>query len=147
MTEAPSDNDLLDAVSTIVSAYVVRNSISPTDLVALISETHRALRGLNHPVEPPAPPLTPAVSVRKSITDDYLISLEDGRKFKSLKRHLGKLGMTPDEYRQKWGLPSDYPMVSASYSATRSSLAKSNGLGRKATTPRAPRKKAAAQTA
>jgi predicted transcriptional regulator len=80
----------------------------------------------------PDPAPTPAVSVKKSITPDHLISLEDGKKYKSLKRHLTSRGMTPDEYRAKWGLPKDYPMVAASYSAQRSNLAKTLGLGRKA---------------
>lgn len=79
----------------------------------------------------PKPKQEPAVPIKKSVTDDYIICLEDGKKFKSMKRHLSKLGMTPDEYRAKWGLPSDYPIVCASYSAKRSQLAKDSGLGRK----------------
>ncbi|MGV8921662.1 MAG: MucR family transcriptional regulator, partial [Pseudomonas sp.] len=106
---------------------------SPTDLPKLIAETHRALQSLSGAAaEPAAEALQPAVSIRKSVTPDFIICLDDGKKFKSMKRHLAQLGMTPDEYRTKWGLPEDYPMVSSNYSATRSALAKSNGLGRKA---------------
>ena len=79
--------------------------------------------------------LVPAISIRKSVTPDYIVSLEDGRKFKSMKRYLSRLGMTPDEYRAKWGLPRDYPMVAPSYAKARSELAKSMGLGRKAAAP------------
>ena len=115
----------------IVSAYVSNNSVEAGELATLINEVHRALTQAaeGKPAEPEAPP-TPAVPVKKSITSEYLISLEDGRKYKSLKRHLSTRGMSPDDYRTKWGLPKDYPMVAASYSAQRSSLAKSLGLGR-----------------
>ena len=90
--------------------------------------------------EPEQKPLVPAVAIRKSVTPDYIVSLEDGRKFKSLKRHLaGTYGMTPDEYRAKWGLPRDYPMVAPNYAKARSDLAKRMGLGRKG--PAAPAKK------
>jgi predicted transcriptional regulator len=127
------DADLLAQVTEIVSAYVSSNPVSTTDLPALIADTHRALRSL-HTTEVPTvvENLTPAVSVRKSVTPDYIVCLDDGKKFKSLKRHLSVLGMTPDEYRAKWGLPRDYPMVAPNYAATRSALAKTNGLGRKA---------------
>ena len=115
----------------IVSAYVSNNSVGAGELATLISQVHEALlRAADGPKEEPAPPPTPAVPVKKSITPDYLISLEDGRKYKSLKRHLSTRGMTPDDYRNKWGLPKDYPMVAASYSAQRSNLAKTLGLGR-----------------
>ena len=115
----------------IVSAYVSNNSVEANELASLINQVHQALTqaAQGRPAEPEAPP-TPAVPVKKSVTADYLISLEDGRKYKSLKRHLSTRGMTPDDYRAKWGLPKDYPMVAASYSAQRSSLAKSLGLGR-----------------
>ena len=111
----------------IVSAYVTHNSLDAGELASLISQVHGALTEAAE--EPEAPP-TPAVPVKKSVTAEHLISLEDGRKYKSLKRHLSTRGMTPDDYRTKWGLPKDYPMVAASYSAQRSSLAKSLGLGR-----------------
>ena len=115
----------------IVSAYVSNNNVEAAEIASLISQVHQALSQAAHglPPEPEAPPV-PAVPVKKSVTADYLISLEDGRKYKSLKRHLSTRGMTPDDYRARWGLPKDYPMVAASYSAQRSSLAKSLGLGR-----------------
>jgi predicted transcriptional regulator len=124
----------IDRAVTIVSAYVSANAIPRADLPGLITEVYGALQSLTAPVveEAPAAPLSPAVPVRKSVHPDFIICLEDGKKFKSLKRHLRGLGMTPDEYRAKWGLPADYPMVAPSYSATRSKLAKDNGLGRKA---------------
>jgi predicted transcriptional regulator len=101
-------------------------------LPLLILSVHKALKEAGAPSAEPDPAPTPAVSVKKSITADHLISLEDGKKYKSLKRHQTSRGMTPDEYRAKWGLPKDYPMVAASYSAQRSNLAKTLGLGRKA---------------
>lgn len=126
------DADLLAQVTEIVSAYVSSNPVSAADLPALIADTHRALRSLSSSeVAVVVEELTPAVSIRKSVTPDYIVCLDDGKKFKSLKRHLSVLGMTPDEYRAKWGLPKDYPMVAPNYAATRSELAKSNGLGRK----------------
>ena len=114
----------------IIAAYVTKNNISASDLPSLIVEVHGAL--LKASAGPAAAPIAapaPAVPVKKSITPDYLISLEDGRRYKSLKRHLGLKGMSPDEYRTKWKLPGDYPMVSANYSAARSSLAKNAGVG------------------
>jgi predicted transcriptional regulator len=114
----------------IVAAYVGNNKLSIGELPELISSVHKALQNAGAPQPEPAP--VPAVPVKKSVTPEYLISLEDGRRYKSLKRHLATRGMTPDEYRTKWGLPKDYPMVAASYSAQRSSLAKTLGLGRKA---------------
>lgn len=117
----------------IVSSYVSHHAISLTDLPALIAETHAALRALgNTTQEDTASELKPAVPVKKSITPDYLICLEDGEKFKSLKRHLAsRYNLTPEQYREKWGLPRDYPMVAPGYSARRSALAKESGLGRK----------------
>ncbi len=105
------------------------------DLAALITSVHTALTNLGavNTVPQPEPDLVPAVSVKKSITPDYLICLDDGKRFKSLKRHLAGLGMTPAQYRKKWGLPENYPMVAANYTATRSALAKSIGLGRSST--------------
>jgi predicted transcriptional regulator len=129
-----SDNDLIDLSTEIVSAYVSHNALSVTDLPKLIADVHSALRGLRSgtPSEP-AEEQKPAVPVKKSIAADYLICLEDGKKFKSLKRHLRThYNLSPEEYREKWGLPADYPMVAPNYSATRSRLAKDNGLGRKA---------------
>ena len=131
---AGPDNDLIDLSTEIVSAYVSHNALSVTDLPKLIADVHMALKGLKSTTAPePSEELKPAVPVRKSIAADYLICLEDGKKFKSLKRHLRThYDMSPEEYREKWGLPADYPMVAPNYSATRSRLAKDNGLGRKA---------------
>ena len=131
---AGSDNDLIDLSTDIVSAYVSHNALSVTDLPKLIADVHTALRGLQSNVVPEAAEeLKPAVPVRKSIAADFIICLEDGKKFKSLKRHLRThYDMSPEEYREKWGLPADYPMVAPNYSATRSRLAKDNGLGKKA---------------
>lgn len=129
-----SDNDLIDLSTEIVSAYVSHNALSVTDLPKLITDVHTALQGLRSNVAPePAEELKPAVPVRKSVAPDFIVCLEDGKKFKSLKRHLRThYDLSPEEYREKWGLPADYPMVAPNYSATRSRLAKDNGLGRKA---------------
>jgi predicted transcriptional regulator len=127
-----TSNERLVQVVDIVSAFVSHNPLSPGDLPRLIVDTHRALRALSTGEgQPGEEQPVPAVPVRKSVTAEFLICLDDGKKFKSLKRHLAGLGMTPDDYRAKWGLPPDYPMVAANYAATRSLLAKSNGLGRK----------------
>jgi predicted transcriptional regulator len=127
------DNDLIDLSTEIVSASVSHNALSMTDLPKLIADVHTALKSLRSAApQPVADELKPAVPVRKSIGADYIVCLEDGKKFKSLKRHLRThYDMSPEEYREKWGLPSDYPMVAPNYSATRSRLAKDNGLGRK----------------
>ena len=127
------DNDLIELSAEIVSAYVSHNALSPTDLARLIVEVHGTLKGLHSKDTPePAEELKPAVPVRKSVAPDYIVCLEDGKKFKSLKRHLRThYNLSPEEYREKWGLPADYPMVAPNYSATRSRLAKDNGLGRK----------------
>jgi predicted transcriptional regulator len=123
--------NLIGLVADIVSAYVSNNSVPATDLPALIATTHAAIAGLGS--EPPAAAEekpAPAVSIKKSITPDYLICLEDGKKFKSLKRHLRTAyDMSPEEYRARWGLPSDYPMVAPAYAEARSTLAKKMGLG------------------
>jgi predicted transcriptional regulator len=129
-----ANDDLVELSADIVCAYVSHNALSPTDLPRLIAEVHVALMGLRSiSVQVPAEAPKPAVPVRKSISPDYLICLEDGKKFKSLKRHLRThYDLSPEEYREKWGLAADYPMVAPNYSATRSRLAKDNGLGRKA---------------
>ena len=143
--EGPSE--LVDLTCAVVSAFVTKNNVSASDLPKLIADVHQAFAGLNAPAAPlEAEAAKPAVSVRKSITPDFLICLEDGRKFKSLKRHLAQLGLTPDEYRTKWNLPRDYPMVAPNYSASRSALAKSIGLGRKQAAP-TPAKKPARRKA
>ena len=125
--------ELVELSGQIVSAYVSHNSVTTTDLPKMIADVHAALQRLTNPAASEASlSPTPAVSIRKSATADFIVCLDDGKKFKSMKRHLSQLGMTPDEYRSKWGLPADYPMVAPSYSARRSALAKSAGLGRKA---------------
>lgn len=128
------DSSLLEQVAEIVSAYVSNNPVSPADLPTLIANTHSAMRALSS-VQTYAPVelRSPAVPIKKSVTPDFIICLDDGKKFKSMKRHLAGLGMTPDEYRSKWALPSDYPMVAPNYSAARSLLAKNAGLGVKPT--------------
>jgi predicted transcriptional regulator len=126
-----SSSDKISLSADIVAAYVSRNSVTPGGLPALIKLVHSALTSLGAVEAVPKPEvLVPAVPVRKSITPGFLICLDDGKKFKSLKRHLANLGMTPDQYRAKWGLPKDYPMVAPEYAATRSALAKKIGLGR-----------------
>jgi predicted transcriptional regulator len=138
------DTTLVELSADIVSAYVSHNALSSSDLPKLIAEVHAALTGLGTEASvAPAEELKPAVPVRKSVTADYIVCLEDGKKFKSLKRHLRtQFDMSPEQYREKWGLPSDYPMVAPNYSATRSRLATDNGLGRKAS-QKAPRTRAA----
>lgn len=126
--------ELIALTASIVSAYVARNNVPTPDLARVIASTHAALAGLGGPPAPvAAEPLVPAVPIRKSVTPDAIICLEDGRAFKTLKRHLStSYGMTPDQYRAKWNLPADYPMVAPNYAESRSALAKAIGLGRKA---------------
>lgn len=127
------NKNVLTLTADIVSSYVARNSVTISDLPLLIGETHAAIAKLGQAVDSvPDIPRHPATSVKKSITPEYLICLDDGKKFKSLKRHLTMLGMTPDQYRKKWDLPADYPMVAPAYAEQRSALAKAIGLGRKA---------------
>jgi predicted transcriptional regulator len=130
---ADINNLQIELTADVVSAYVSNNAVPVTALPELIASVAASLSGLVRGEAPAqAEPQMPAVPVRNSVKPDYIISLEDGRKFKSLKRHLRtSYGMTPDEYRAKWNLPSDYPMVAPNYSQTRSALAKSLGLGRK----------------
>ena len=116
----------------IVSAYVSNNTVSSAEIPALISQVYSALMRVCNgaAVGAPAEPLQPAVPLKRSITPEYLVCLEDGKKFKSLKRHLRtQCQMTPDQYRAKWNLPADYPMVAPNYAAARSRLAKQMGLG------------------
>jgi predicted transcriptional regulator len=138
--------EAVQLTADIVSAYVSNNPVGAGDLPKLIAEVHASLRALSGAVQDETPAeLKPAVSIRKSVTPDFLICLEDGKKFKSLKRHISThYDLTPDQYRQKWNLPADYPMVAPNYSAVRSGLAKSNGLGRKTAEPvkvKAPRRR------
>ncbi len=121
--------ELVELTSDIVSAYVANNKISMGELPEVISAVHSALRGLDEKKQPEPEKLTPIVPIKKTITPDFLISLEDGRKYKSLKRHLSGRGLTPADYREKWGLARDYPMVAPNYAKQRSDLAKALGLG------------------
>ena len=122
---------LVELSASVVSAYVSHNALSASDLPRLIAQVHQALIALGGPAPvEAAPELKPAVPVKKSITPDYLICLEDGKKFKSLKRHLRtRYDMSPEEYREKWSLPADYPMVAPNYARQRSDLARKMGLG------------------
>jgi predicted transcriptional regulator len=124
-----SAEQAIGLAADIVSAYVTRNSVPASELPALIASTHSALLKLSAPSQPEPVKLEPPVPIRKTVTPDHIISLEDGRPYRSLKRHLTSRGLTPEEYRRKWGLPHDYPMVAANYAAQRSELAKSIGLG------------------
>jgi predicted transcriptional regulator len=127
-----NSSDLLAMTADIVSAHVAANSVAVGDIPNLIKSVHAALAGLGTPVVAPEVKQEPAVSVRTSIKPDYIVCLEDGKKLKMLKRHLmTHYQMTPDAYRVKWGLPSDYPMVAPNYAALRKSLALKIGLGRK----------------
>ena len=131
---AASETELLELTANIVAAYVSNNRLPTSELGRVIADTYAAVSKLQ---AAPAAQLeekrAPAVPIKKSVTPDFIICLEDGKKFKSLKRHIGNLyNLTPDEYRAKWGLPHDYPMVAPNYAAARSQMAKASGLGRKA---------------
>jgi predicted transcriptional regulator len=131
MTDAAGKN-FIDLTATIVSAYVSNNPTPASEIPGLIGQIHTALLRLSagRVETPPLEPAKPAVSVKKSMTPDYLVCLEDGKRFKSLKRHLRtQYNMTPEQYRDKWGLPTDYPMVAPNYAVARSQLAKQMGLG------------------
>jgi predicted transcriptional regulator len=131
MRENTADGSFIQLTAEIVSAYVSNNSVAAADIPALINQVHAALtRVFAGQGDAPAEPLRPAVPIKKSITPDYLVCLEDGKKFKSLKRHLRtQYNMTPEQYREKWGLAADYPMVAPNYAQARSQLAKQMGLG------------------
>jgi predicted transcriptional regulator len=124
-------SEIIEMTADIVSAYVGNNSVSAPDLPSLIQSVHRALSGVTNGVEAvETAPKEPAVPLKRSITPDFLVCLEDGRKFKSLKRHLRtKYNLSPEDYRAKWGLAKDYPMVAPNYAKARSDLAKQMGLG------------------
>jgi len=114
----------------IVSAHVANNTVALSDLPGLIEQIYTALNGLGKPVEPVLTRPEPAVPIKKSVTPDYLVCLEDGKKLKMLKRHLmTAYNLTPDQYRERWGLSADYPMVAPNYASQRSALAKTIGLG------------------
>ena len=135
MTDVTKGNGselLIELTAEIVAAYVSNNSVAANDLPNVISRVHAALGGTTMPVEEVVEKQKPAVTVRRSIQHDYLICLEDGQKYKSLKRHLmTHHGLTPEQYREKWDLPADYPMVAPAYAEARSRLAKEMGLGQK----------------
>ncbi len=150
MTNEIHENDITSLTADVVAAYVSNNPVPISDLAGLIEQVHRSLRtlGSTAAVSSVEELQKPAVPIRKSVTPDFIISLEDGRQFKSLKRHLSShYGMTPDEYRAKWGLPADYPMVAPNYAASRSALAKKLGLGRKPKEIKAPLAKSARRKA
>src|SRR5437868_8170885 len=134
MTDNTASGNYIELTAGIVSAYVSNNSVASSDIPGLISQVHTALLRVSTGTSDAQPePLKPAVSVKKSITPDHLVCLEDGKKFKSLKRHLRtQYNMTPEQYRDKWGLPPDYPMVAPNYAVARSQLAKKMGLGQQA---------------
>jgi MucR family transcriptional regulator, transcriptional regulator of exopolysaccharide biosynthesis len=131
MSEAMASSSFIELTAEIVSAYVSNNPVPAADMPGLINQVHSALMRISGGHSDTAPePLKPAISVKKSITPDYIVCLEDGKKFKSLKRHLRtQYSMTPEQYRDKWSLPADYPMVAPNYAAARSQLAKQMGLG------------------
>jgi predicted transcriptional regulator len=131
MNEPSGSSNYIELAADIVSAYVSNNSVPSSELPALIHEVHNALLRVNTGAAPVVvEALKPAVPAKKSITNDYIVCLEDGKKFKSLKRHLRtQYNMSPEEYREKWGLPADYPMVAPNYAKARSQLAKQMGLG------------------
>jgi predicted transcriptional regulator len=132
MAENSNEGSYIQLTANIVSAYVSNNTVSSAEIPTLISQVYSALMRVTNGghVATPAEPLKPAVPVKRSITAEYIICLEDGKKFKSLKRHLRtQYDMTPDQYRAKWNLPPDYPMVAPNYAAARSQLAKQMGLG------------------
>ncbi|MGQ3676635.1 MucR family transcriptional regulator [Xanthobacter sp. TB0139] len=133
MSEEAESNMYMELAAHIVSAYVSNNSVAAGDLPALINEVYATLeRASRREEEPEVELLKPAVPVKRSITPDFIICLEDGKKFKSLKRHLRtQYNLTPEQYREKWGLPPDYPMVAPNYAAARSALAKQMGLGQR----------------
>jgi predicted transcriptional regulator len=124
--------EIIEMTTDIVAAYVGNNSMPATELPQLLSGVHTALSAVATGVSLETHPAEPAVPIKKSITPDYLVCLEDGRKFKSLKRHLRtKYDLSPDDYRRKWRLPPDYPMVAPNYAKARSALAKKMGLGQR----------------
>lgn len=129
MSSSANEPELLRLTAQIVSAHVGNNSVAVSDLTTLIQDIHRSLSNVGQ-VETPQERPQPAVPIKKSVTSDYIVCLEDGKKLKMLKRHLKtSYGMTPEEYRERWGLSPDYPMVAPNYAQHRSSLAKKIGLG------------------
>lgn len=141
------EKEIFEAATRIVEAYVGNNAVQPDAVPGIFNAVHAKLGELSGLVKPKEPAPEPAVPVKKSVTRDYIICLEDGLKFKSLKRHLkAHYDLSPEEYREKWGLPHNYPMVAPAYAAARSTLAKNMGLGRREppkTTPKTAKKRAA----
>ncbi len=133
MENQDTSNEIVELTADIVAAYVSNNAVAAADVSGLISDVHKALLATSTAsAAEEAEPQKPAVSVRRSVTPDYIICLEDGKKFKSLKRHLRThYDLSPEEYREKWGLSPDYPMVAPNYAKARSELAKKMGLGQK----------------
>ena len=132
MSEQPNTPNYIELAADLVSAFVSKNSVPTAELPVLIGNVHAALTKVasGSTQQPTEEPKAPAVSVKKSVQPDYIVCLEDGKRFKSLKRHLRTVyDLTPDQYRAKWGLPADYPMVAPNYAAARSELAKRLGLG------------------
>lgn len=126
--------DITQLTAEIVAAYVAKNAVPQAELPKLIADVHKALVQASHPAaaREEQSELRPAISIKKSVTPEYIICLEDGKKFKSLKRHLrSQYDMSPEQYRERWGLPADYPMVAPNYAQARSSLAKRMGLGQR----------------
>jgi predicted transcriptional regulator len=131
MADNTGEGSYIELTAQIVSAYVANNSVPSGEIANLIGQVHAALRRVSGgQLAAPTEPAKPAVPVKRSISSDYIVCLEDGKKFKSLKRHLRtQYNMTPEQYREKWALPADYPMVAPNYAAARSQLAKQMGLG------------------
>jgi predicted transcriptional regulator len=125
------ETTLITLTAEIVSAYVTKNRLPTAGLPELIANISDSMRKLGEPAPAPEAPPVPAVNPKKSVHADHIVCLEDGKKFKSMKRHLTSHGLTPQQYRAKWGLPADYPMTAPNYSATRSAMAKNIGLGQK----------------
>ena len=131
MTENENSTLFVELTADIVSAYVSNNPVPADNLAELIATVHASVSNIAAPTVVESEKLTPAVNPKRSVFPDYIICLEDGKRFKSLKRHLTLHGLSPEEYRAKWGLPQGYPMVAPNYAAARSELAKKTGLGRK----------------
>lgn len=133
MSSQTPQNELLSLTTKMVSAYVSNNNVALPDLPSLIGEVYKTLSGVGTETQPVAERPQPAVPIKRSVTPDYIVCLEDGKELKMLKRHLKTaFDMTPDDYRERWGLPKDYPMVAPNYAKQRSRLAKQIGLGTKA---------------
>ena len=130
MSDPTQPTNYIDLAAGIVSAYVSNNTVAASELPNLINEVHAALTRVARGPDSRHEPQRPAVPPKRSVTPEHIVCLEDGKKFKSLRRHLrSQYGMSPEQYREKWGLPADYPMVAPNYAATRSALAKKMGLG------------------